>query len=285
MATILLIEPHPLLRLGLRQLLAQSELPVHVVDVEPATLPCADDARLRDADLLIYGWHDDGSGTWHAMEDVCRYLAPQRVLVLADGLPAAMAQESVPAMVAGLLSKNCCAEVLDAAIRLVLAGGECFPALVHAEPTQRTGLRGMQATGDREGAATRPDEPIESTRAVPGWPADIAIRTAPMIQPDIETPSFGSHLLNITERQYEVLALLARGYPIKTVSRVLNISVATAKTHACTLYHRLHVRNKGEAVYEALRRGAKLNWPGPSSLGAVPLHVEGIRLPAVCQAA
>lgn len=285
MATILLIEPHPLLRLGLRQLLAQSELPVHVLDVEPAALPSADDARLRDADLLIYGWYDDGSGSWRAMEDVCRYLAPQRVLVLADGLPAAMAQESVPPMVAGLLSKNCCAEVLDAAIRLVLAGGECFPALVHAEPTRQSGLSGMQDTGDREAAASRPNEPIESTRAAPGWSTDIAIRTAPLIQPDIETPSFGSHLLNITERQYEVLALLARGYPIKTVSRVLNISVATAKTHACTLYHRLHVRNKGEAVYEALRRGAKLNWPGPSTLGAVPLHVDGMRLPAVCQAA
>ncbi len=285
MATILLIEPHPLLRLGLRQLLAQSELPVQVIDVEPAALPSADDARLRDADLLIYGWSDDGSGTWRAMEDLCRYLAPQRVLVLADGLPGAMAQESVPPMVAGLLSKNCCAEVLDAAIRLVLAGGECFPALVHVEPAQRTDLRGMHAAGDTDGATTRPDEPIESTRAAPGRSADIAVRSAPLIQPDIETPSFGSHLLNITERQYEVLALLARGYPIKTVSRVLNISVATAKTHACTLYHRLHVRNKGEAVYEALRRGAKLNWPGPSALGAVPLHAEGLRLPAVCQAA
>ncbi|MBO4123754.1 response regulator transcription factor [Cupriavidus gilardii] len=285
MATILLIEPHPLLRLGLRQLLAQSELPVHVIDVEPALLPSADDARLRDADLLIYGWHDDGSGTWRAMEDLCRYLAPQRVLVLADGLPSGMSQESVPPLVAGLLSKNCCAEVLDAAIRLVLAGGECFPALIHAEPMQQSGLRAMQTAGDKEGAATRPDEPIASMRGLGGWSPDIALRTPPLIQPDIETPSFGSHLLNITERQYEVLALLARGYPIKTVSRVLNISVATAKTHACTLYHRLHVRNKGEAVYEALRRGAKLNWPGPSSLGAVPLHAEGIRLPAVCQAA
>ncbi|MCG5261984.1 response regulator transcription factor [Cupriavidus gilardii] len=285
MATILLIEPHPLLRLGLRQLLAQSELPVHVIDVEPAMLPSPDDARLRDADLLIYGWHDDGSGTWRAMEDLCRYLAPQRVLVLADGLPSGMSHESVPPLVAGLLSKNCCAEVLDAAIRLVLAGGECFPALTHAEPMQQSGLCAMQTTGNKEGAATRPDEPIASMRGPGGWSPDIALRTAPLIQPDIETPSFGSHLLNITERQYEVLALLARGYPIKTVSRVLNISVATAKTHACTLYHRLHVRNKGEAVYEALRRGAKLNWPGPSSLGAVPLHAEGIRLPAVCQAA
>jgi DNA-binding NarL/FixJ family response regulator len=90
---------------------------------------------------------------------------------------------------------------------------------------------------------------------------------------DVETPALGAHMLNITERQYEVLALLARGYPIKTISRLLNISVATAKTHACTLYQRLQVRNKGEAVYEALRRGAKLNWEGPS-VPAAPRHAE-----------
>ncbi len=55
----------------------------------------------------------------------------------------------------------------------------------------------------------------------------------------------GAQLLKITPRQYEVLVLLSRGYPIKTVSRMLNISVATAKTHACTLYQRLQVKNKG----------------------------------------
>ncbi|MOA42522.1 hypothetical protein D3C78_1645760 [compost metagenome] len=62
-----------------------------------------------------------------------------------------------------------------------------------------------------------------------------------------------------------MLVLLARGYPIKTVSRMLNISVATAKTHACTLYQRLHVKNKGEAVYAALQRGATLEWHEPNN--------------------
>lgn len=64
--------------------------------------------------------------------------------------------------------------------------------------------------------------------------------------------------MQLTPRQYEVLVLLARGHPIKTISRMLNISVATTKTHACTLYQRLHVRNKGEAVYTALKRWATL---------------------------
>ncbi len=73
-------------------------------------------------------------------------------------------------------------------------------------------------------------------------------------------PSYDeAEMLKITPRQYEVLVLLARGR-IKTVSRMLNISVATVKSHACTLYQRLKVRNKGEAVYAALQRGATLEW-------------------------
>ncbi len=75
-----------------------------------------------------------------------------------------------------------------------------------------------------------------------------------------ETAYDEAEMLQITPRQYEVLVLLARGHPIKTVSRMLNISVATVKSHACTLYQRLKVRNKGEAVYAALQRGASLEW-------------------------
>jgi DNA-binding CsgD family transcriptional regulator/uncharacterized protein (DUF2384 family) len=68
--------------------------------------------------------------------------------------------------------------------------------------------------------------------------------------------SAGAQLLKITPRQYEVLVLLARGYPITTVSRMLNVSVATAKAHALTLYQRLHVKNRGEAVQTAFKHGA-----------------------------
>ncbi|MGE8680256.1 MAG: response regulator transcription factor, partial [Achromobacter marplatensis] len=90
--------------------------------------------------------------------------------------------------------------------------------------------------------------------------------------------SAGAQLLQITPRQYEVLVLLARGYPIKTVSRMLNISVATAKTHACTLYQRLHVKNKGEAVYAALQRGATLEWHDPNGRDTDAGQIYGRKL-------
>ncbi|RLK31099.1 LuxR C-terminal-related transcriptional regulator [Cupriavidus plantarum] len=286
MATILLLEPHPLLRLGLRHLLAQAHMPGDLIDVDPAVL--ADpDPWTSHADLLIYGLPTDAAAGWETLGTYCRQLSPQRVLVLAEHVPPVLPEGGLPEPVRGLLAKACSADALEAAIRLVLAGGECFPsqlpamrwgdlqasqpAMQHASPfgagapsRQMPVSEPRYPSGHPSGYPSAPIVvPLHSMSTVPGeLPVAEAHGRAASAPP--ETPAAGAHLLNITERQYEVLALLARGYPIKTVSRLLNISVATAKTHACTLYQRLHVRNKGEAVYVALQRGATLNWPGPS---------------------
>lgn len=281
MATILLLEPHPLLRLGLRHLLAQAHVPGDLVDLDPASLQDPD-PWTHHADLLIFGLPADTDLGWRSLAALCERLQPMRVLVLADHVPAPLPDSGLPEAVRGLLAKTCSADALEAAIRLVLAGGECFPSQL--PPTRHVGHAGhaevqMQATPEARHAAAPIVVPLHSV------PVDLPHPVAQEKVAAIETPAAGSHLLNITERQYEVLALLARGYPIKTVSRLLNISVATAKTHACTLYQRLHVRNKGEAVYVALQRGATLNWPGPTP--AKPSHIPMSSLHAreACEAA
>lgn len=284
MATILLIEPHPLLRLGLRHLLTQAGLHGDLVDIDPTSLPHPAE-WLCHADLLVYGLPPDQDAGWQSLGDICQTLMPRRILVLSDQIPSHSISARMPDNVRGVLSKGCSAEMLDAAIRLVLADGECFPARAQAAH----GTDGVSAwpTDNARHAPT-----ALHVRAGPGQ-ADSEAATATQhpsrrasdVAPEPETPSVGSHLLNITERQYEVLALLARGYPIKTVSRLLNISVATAKTHACTLYQRLHVRNKGEAVYVALQRGAKLSWPGPAAAAPIRGAAQLVDFAAVCQAA
>lgn len=271
MSTILLIEPHPLLRLGLHQLLRQLDLAATLIDIEPSGGRLQDEAQCRQAELLIYGFTDDADDAGHELRAWCERLAPQRVLVLSDRAPALPVATGLPATVRGWLCKTNCAQALAAAVRLVLAGGECFPA-------------GMPTThlddGGLDEASTALAARLISLDRVPG--------AAPSREQDseIETPALGAHRLNITERQYEVLVLLARGYPIKTVSRLLNISVATAKTHACSLYQRLHVRNKSEAVYAALQRGARLNWPGPKLPARSAVRDEAVAAePKVFQAA
>ncbi|MDQ0143029.1 helix-turn-helix transcriptional regulator [Cupriavidus necator] len=269
MATILLIEPHPLLRLGLRHLLAQAHLDGDLLDIDPLA-PIDPDLWLNDADLMVYGLPADHASGWSMLDQLCQSLRPQRVLVLSEQASPALPDAGLPEPVRGCVPKHCSADALDAAVRLVLAGGECFPAWGqpvagrHAGTDAAALLTPATAPGDARVVALRPgvgDAGHDSVAAVA--PRQFAAHATAY-----ETPSAGAHLLNITERQYEVLALLARGYPIKTVSRMLNISIATAKTHACTLYQRLHVRNKGEAVYVALQKGATLNWAGPDPAAA-----------------
>jgi DNA-binding NarL/FixJ family response regulator len=277
MATILLIEPHPLLRLGLRHLLAQAHIPGDLIDIDPLA-PIESDLWLHGADLLVFGLPPDHGSGHLQLADLCDRLEPQRVLVLAESPAAALATAGLPECVRGCMHKHSSAAALDAAVRLVLAGGECFPSRVQLESVSAAmgedlGAHGMlsdaEAVDDHRNvvALQRGHGVLGTGSTVHADPAHTS-QAAPLAYTGgFETPSAGAHLLNITERQYEVLALLARGYPIKTVSRVLNISVATAKTHACTLYQRLHVRNKGEAVYVALQRGATLNWAGPPPAG------------------
>jgi len=296
MATILLLEPHPLLRLGLRHLLAQAHVPGDLVDLDPASLHDPDPWS-HHADLLIFGLPSEAGQGWQALADLCHRLQPRRVLVLAEHVPAPLPEAGLPDAVRGLLGKSCSADALEAAIRLVLAGGECFPSQLPAARPVEASPTVARAPARHDAApivvplhavpVNRPEVLAQGAvqGAAQGSAQGSAQAPAPGATAVLETPAAGSHLLNITERQYEVLALLARGYPIKTVSRLLNISVATAKTHACTLYQRLHVRNKGEAVYVALQRGATLNWPGPTPAKSTHVSMSSLSAREACEAA
>ncbi len=132
MATILLIEPHALLRLGLRHLLAQAHIPGDLIDLDPLA-PIESDLWLHDADLLVFGLPSDPGSGCAQLAEVCERLQPQRVLVLAESPAAVLSAAALPETVRGCMHKHSSAAALDAAVRLVLAGGECFPSCVQLE--------------------------------------------------------------------------------------------------------------------------------------------------------
>lgn len=57
----------------------------------------------------------------------------------------------------------------------------------------------------------------------------------------------------LTPRQAEVLNLLARGMPNKTIARELGLSEATVKVHLLAIFRVLQARNRTEAVVSAQR--------------------------------
>ncbi len=58
----------------------------------------------------------------------------------------------------------------------------------------------------------------------------------------------------LTPRESEILALIARGYRSKEVADELGIGVQTVHTHLRNIYEKLHVRSRAEAVARYLGR-------------------------------
>ncbi|HEX5057107.1 MAG TPA: response regulator transcription factor [Gammaproteobacteria bacterium] len=73
--------------------------------------------------------------------------------------------------------------------------------------------------------------------------------------PDEGGPKAMAKYLHITERQLDVLYLLAKGHPNKAIADWLGVTEHTVKTHIQALFDALGVRNRTSCVREAERLG------------------------------
>jgi len=278
MYTVVIVEPHPLFRLGLRQLLSDAAPQSAIEGHDYSSLEEPIGPASEKCDLLLLSLSSSRCSE-RLTEAAVKRFSPVRILLVADADDMPSLTPNLPACVAGSVTKEAPPEILQASVRLVLAGGSCFPARLlsqHAAdkimplppPSLQAGHNRYEpanwtprTTGAPAGASSmqapgRPtnNEPIDVEFSAPIKPGSAAHRE--------------SQLLGLTPRQYEVLVLLARGYPMKKVGRALNISVATAKAHTETLYQRLDVHNRNAAVYAAVSRGATLGWANMMGLPA-----------------
>jgi DNA-binding NarL/FixJ family response regulator len=59
---------------------------------------------------------------------------------------------------------------------------------------------------------------------------------------------------NLTDREIEILSLVAKGYYDKELAEQLFLSIKTIRTHLRNIYKKLHVRSRTEAVLKYLQR-------------------------------
>ena len=64
-------------------------------------------------------------------------------------------------------------------------------------------------------------------------------------------------LVELTPREVEVLEKLAQGLSVKEVSTALTITWQTVRTHIASIYDKLHVHSRTEAVLKYLGRGPR----------------------------
>ena len=82
----------------------------------------------------------------------------------------------------------------------------------------------------------------------------------PLWQPE---PEEGEALARrLTRREAAILELIARGSSYAKVAVALGLSIGTVQTHIKHIYAKLSVHSRGEAVYEARRRGLLGGLPG-----------------------
>ena len=58
----------------------------------------------------------------------------------------------------------------------------------------------------------------------------------------------------LSERETEILKILSRGMNYKDVAEDLFLSPHTVKTHIMNIYSKLHVKNRAEAIYKAIKQ-------------------------------
>ena len=72
----------------------------------------------------------------------------------------------------------------------------------------------------------------------------------------------GPELVRLSERERDVLRLLAKGRTDREIAQALTISPRTAETHVAAILRKLQVRNRSEAAL-LYRRGRSVGVPGP----------------------
>ncbi len=103
-----------------------------------------------------------------------------------------------------------------------------------------------------------PDAPLEEIEAaIAAVAQDLVVLPKPLAEQLLQEESAAVEELSepLSAREREVLALLGRGLSNKLIARELHISEHTVKFHVSSLYAKLGVSNRAEAVSQGARRG------------------------------
>ncbi|HSP78780.1 MAG TPA: response regulator transcription factor [Myxococcaceae bacterium] len=139
--------------------------------------------------------------------------------------------EAVKAGASGYLLKGTPADKIIEAIKEVHAGGTVIqPSLA------RRLLRHFRVEPDASPVPTEPRAPAPPPEST----------TPPAEEPPLKP---------LSDRESEILQLIAKGVSNSEAARLLNVSKATIRTHLEHIYRKLEVTNRVEAVTEGIRKG------------------------------
>lgn len=214
----LVADDHHLIREGLRYALEGAFDELSIVEATDGNQVLQGVAGNPDLDLILLDYFMPETNGFALVSELCERYPDIPVIVLSGASDPALVHKLLDCGAAGFLSKTTDHGVILEALQLVLAGGVYMPPDLAPELAE--------ALSDCTDYA-----PSDGTMAT-------------------------EHLLKqLTQRQYEVLQLMARGKTNKDISRQLGISENTIKVHVTAILKVLGVSNRTQAVLVAQRLG------------------------------
>jgi DNA-binding NarL/FixJ family response regulator len=216
---ILMVDDHSLITDALRVLLLDLDSEAQIFTAGDASGAEKLLEQHPDADLMLLDLGLPGTSGTDLLETLVGRAPDLKILVLSGVQDQRSVMRVLQLGAAGFVPKSMASDTLISAIRFVLSGGVYIPADLLDEATRGAGVLGLPERG----------------RDIAGRPS--------------------SSRVQLTERQEQVLQLLARGAPIKIICRELGLSEGTVKTHVTAIYRAFGASNRTEALLAARRQG------------------------------
>ena len=218
---VLIVDDHTLFRHGVRQVI-DIEDDMHVVGEAASGREAVDQARslMPDVILMDIQMPDPQAGPGQALDGIGAARILNREMPHVGILFCTMYEDD---------------EFVFAGLK---AGGRGY---VLKESDPETMLRAIRAVAHGESllSPTVAQKVLQQFAALPGE----------------LPPGAGSLCDDLTDRETEVLTLVAEGLANKEIARQLSISEKTVKNHISNIFSKLHVCDRTQAVLYAIRQG------------------------------
>jgi DNA-binding NarL/FixJ family response regulator len=218
MIKVALVDDQAMVRAGLRMIL-ESEPDIEVCGEAGDGLDAVDLAARTDPDVILMDIRMPGLDGISAARDVLAACPRVRIVILTTFDDDEHVYEALRLGASGFLLKSADGDTLVNAVRVVASG----EALLAPEVTRRV---------------------IEHFASAP----------APATASGSDAPS-AEAIGDLSERELEVLRLMARGLSNTEIAAELFVSGATVKTHVSHILTKLGVRDRVQAVVEAYESG------------------------------
>lgn len=222
---ILVVDDHPLIVEAISTVIEalRPDCTIRSVDRVEHVAPAGGEAPA----IVLLDLSLPGLSGLDALDAVHRRLPDSAIVVFSAMQDATLIAQALRRGARGFIPKTSPRRVMADALRLVLDGGMYVPPDI------------LAAVGS----------------TAPADAADPAAQPVPTVSPGVAAVPAASVEGPLTERQREIISLLADGLTTKQISRRLGISINTVKSHVAVIFRTLGVANRTQAVAVASELG------------------------------